>query len=240
MAISRASPIRLAVQGARGRVGRRVCARARDDARFDLAHTISRTGAGERSAGATVACDVVIDFSAPGGTALAARFAVAQGAALLVGTTGLPDEILHQLDDAARSVAVMIAPNTALGAVVLARLVAEAAAMLGPDCTIEIGERHRAAKRDAPSGTALHLAETLRRAVGVRIGREEIRAVREGEVIGEHTVTFTAPGERLSIGHVVLDRDLFAAGALRAAAWLCRRPPGRYSIEAVVDQGPEP
>ena len=96
---------------------------------------------------------------------------------------------------------------------------------------MDIIERHHAGKRDAPSGTARRLADLLREKSGVAMGPERIQSIRAGDVVGEHAVLFTGPGQSLKILHSVTTRDVFAAGALRAAAWLCGRAPGRYAIE---------
>ncbi len=128
----------------------------------------------------------------------------------------------------------MIAPNTSLGAAVLAHLAAEAARLLGSAYQVTLIETHHAAKRDAPSGTALRIAEALRRDAGVDLSPERIHAIRTGDVVGEHTVELAAAGERLRLCHIATTRDLFARGALEAAAWLIGRPPGLYTMEELA------
>lgn len=223
--------IRLAVHGAWGRMGQRICSLACDDERFRVVIALGREEASEGGTAADTSCDVVLDFSSPSGAERAARLALQHRAALLVGTTSLSRQTLGVLDDAARSVPVMIAPNTSLGVVVLNHLTTEAARLLGHAFDVDIVERHHAGKRDAPSGTARRLADILREKSGVAIGPERIQSIRAGDVVGEHAVLFTGPGQSLKILHSVTTRDVFAAGALRAAAWLCGRAPGRYTIE---------
>ena len=131
----------------------------------------------------------------------------------------------------------MVAPNTSLGAAVLVHLATVAARLLGPEYQVNLIEVHHTGKRDAPSGTALRIAEALRREAGADLPPERIHAIRSGDVVGEHTVELAAAGERLRLCHLATSRDLFARGALRAAAWLHGRPPGRYAIEEVVGLG---
>jgi 4-hydroxy-tetrahydrodipicolinate reductase len=171
--------------------------------------------------------DVVVDFSAPGATLALAPIAAAAGSALVSGTTGLGDDARAALDRAASQVPVLWEPNMSLGVHVLTELVSRAASALA-DWDAEIVETHHRAKVDAPSGTALRLAEALGRAnVGVH-------ALRGGDVVGDHTVHLLGGGERLELTHRATNRDVFAHGALRAARWLVGRPPGRYALRDVL------
>ena len=170
---------------------------------------------------------------------------------LLVGATGFDLETRAVLEAAAARVAVLIAPNTSIGVAVLNRLVALAAAALQEGYDVEVSEAHHRMKRDAPSGTALAFGETVARAHGKalsdlavyeRHGAAEPRApgsigfavVRAGDIVGEHTVTFAAAGERVELTHRATDRLIFARGALRAAEWLIGRPPGLYGMADVL------
>ncbi len=193
--------------------------------------------------------DVVVDFSTPGALGgLAARCAE-HGAGLVSGTTGLGSAEQAALHAAAERVAVLHAANFSLGVAALAALVRRAAAWL-PDFDAEILELHHRGKADAPSGTALRLADAVQaarapaslRRVSGREGRPGARAadelgvmaLRGGDVAGEHTVLLLGTGERLELTHRATDRAIFARGALRAAAWLVGRAPGRYGIEDVL------
>jgi 4-hydroxy-tetrahydrodipicolinate reductase len=225
-----AVPIRLLVNGARGRMGSRICALAREDDRFALVAAIDMDSVEEAGEGEPPPVDAIIDFSSDDGAARAAAIAAQRGAALLVGTTALSQKTLDLLGEIAHRTAVMIAPNTSLGVAVMSHLAAEAARLLGRSFDIDIIDVHHAAKRDAPSGTALRIAESVRRAGG-ELPPERIHSLRAGDVIGEHALEFCGSGERLKIVHAATSRDLFAVGALRAAAWLHGRPPGRYTIE---------
>ena len=227
------SPIRLLVHGARGRMGTQVAALARNDARFQVVAEVDV--ADWPAAGLNRgALDAIIDFSSDDGTRAAAELATRIGAALLVGTTALSAATEAALGDAARTVPVLVAANTSLGVAVLTHLAAEAALLLGPEYVIELTETHHTGKKDAPSGTALRLAAALRERADVELPVERVRSIRTGNVIGEHVIEFIGPGERVRIMHSATSRDLFARGALRAAAWLVRQPPGRYCIEQAL------
>jgi 4-hydroxy-tetrahydrodipicolinate reductase len=171
--------------------------------------------------------EAVVDFSAPGATLALAPIAAAAGSALVSGTTGLGDDARGALDRAAARVPVLWEPNMSLGVHVLTELVGRAASALA-DWDAEIVETHHRAKVDAPSGTALRLAESLGRA---NVG---IHALRGGDVVGDHTVHLLGGGERLELTHRATNRDVFAHGALRAARWLVGRPPGRYALRDVL------
>lgn len=225
---------RLALSGASGRMGRRIAQLADDDPSFVVAHSFDKENPCDpRAFGAEASkrasFDVVVDFSSPTGTALAAELALRAGAALLVGTTGLDGTTVDRLGEAAKKIPVMIAPNTSSGVAVMRHLCREAARLL-PDHDIDLIEMHHTAKLDSPSGTARALASALAEG-GRPIPPERILAVRAGDIVGEHTIQFAGTGEIIRLGHSATSRDLFARGALRAARWLHRQPAGMHTIE---------
>ena len=231
--------IRLAVHGAAGRMGARTCELSRDDPRFELVARIDpRNVAGDDGADSPV--DAVIDFSTDEGCRDAVKFALTHRAALVIGTTGVSRQTLSVIELASQTIPVLVAPNTSAGIAVMIHLVVEAARLLGDDYDVDLIEVHHAGKRDAPSGTALRIADSMRQRAGIELPADRIHAVRAGDVIGEHTVEFSSAGERIRIAHLATSRDLFARGALDAAAWLHRRDPGRYTIEQSLglDCGP--
>lgn len=194
---------------------------------------------------------VALDFSVAGAVVEHARACAAAGVPVLVGATGLDAAANAELERAAKTIAVLVAPNTSVGVAVLRRLVAEAAQALGEGYDVEISEAHHRHKRDAPSGTALSLGEAIATARAVsldevavfgRHGADAARhpgsigfsVVRAGDIVGEHSVTFAAPGECLELTHRATDRMTFARGALRAAAWLIGRPAGLYGMKDVL------
>ncbi len=194
---------------------------------------------------------VAVDFSLGESVAAHARACAAARVPILVGATGFDAASRVDLRVAARDIAVLVAPNTSLGVGVAAKLVSMAAAALGPDYDVEIFEAHHKMKRDAPSGTALALGEEVAQARGAslnevatfgRSGQSAPRipgsigfsSLRAGDIVGEHTVTFAGPGERVEITHRATDRITFARGALRAAGWLVGRPAGLYGMKDVL------
>jgi 4-hydroxy-tetrahydrodipicolinate reductase len=199
---------------------------------------------------ALAGADVCIDFSKPEGTARLLEATVAHKVAVVIGTTGIAAEEQETLRTAARTIPIVVAPNFPLGVNVLMEIAAEVARRLR-DYHAEVLEIHHAAKVDAPSGTALRLGDVIAEARGLdpeqhRVLHREghtgprdddaigIQTLRAGDSVGEHTVYFAGPGERLELTHRALSRENFAAGAVRAAHWLVGRAPGLYSMKDVL------
>lgn len=197
------------------------------------------------------AADVLVDFSVPSALVGNLGAAVAAGKPIVVGTTGLTADDLQNVDDAAQHVAVLQTGNTSLGVTLLAALVKQAAARLGPDWDIEIVEMHHRHKVDAPSGTALLLGEAAAEGRGVDLATHSDRgrdgqtgarkegqigfaALRGGSVAGDHMVILAGNGERIELGHRAESRAIFAQGAVRAALWLAGKPAGRYRMADVL------
>jgi 4-hydroxy-tetrahydrodipicolinate reductase len=195
-------------------------------------------------------CAVAIDFSTPAATLAAMRAAADAGVAYVCGTTGCSDDERSEIAELATRIPVVHAPNFSLAVNVLAWLSREAAQRLGAGYDAELVELHHAAKRDAPSGTALQLGEAvaagrnqklsdhllLERAGEIGARPEDaigIQTLRGGDSRGEHTVMFVGQGERLELTHRALSRDHFARGAVRAALWLIGREPSLYPIDRV-------
>jgi 4-hydroxy-tetrahydrodipicolinate reductase len=234
------SPIRLLIHGAGGRMGTALRRLAAADPRFVLVAAVSRTEpagegawlAAERMAEAP-AFDVAIDFSLPGAFDAVLALCRARGAALVSGTTGLSEAQRAALEVASADIPVVWASNYSLGVAVLAELVKRAALAL-PGWSADIVEAHHVHKKDAPSGTAL----TLGRAVAEGRGSEpHYASLRAGDIVGEHTVQFAGPGERLELIHRATDRDIFARGALEAAARVRGLPPGCRALSDLLFGG---
>jgi len=198
------------------------------------------------------ASDAVIDFTVPAATKMHADLAGNMGKALIVGTTGLSDDVRAVIASAAKRTAIVQAPNMSVGVNVLLALTEKLAATLGTDYDIDILEMHHRHKIDAPSGTALGLGEAAAKGrqvalkdvarhtrdgqVGARpVGEIGFATLRGGDVIGDHTVVFAADGERIEITHKASSREIFAKGAVRAALWCKSRAPGLYSMRDVLD-----
>lgn len=256
-----AAPIRIAVAGALGRMGQAVAAAVAADDRTALAARFDRPGAsGEGLVSldeALAAADVVIDFTVPAASVALAKAAAARGGpALVIGTTGLSDAEAAAIDAAAASVPIVRAGNFSLGVNMLMGLVAQAARALGPEAyDIEIFEAHHRRKVDAPSGTALMLGQAAAAGRGValddvmtaerhgntgprRAGDIGFSVLRGGDIIGEHSVSFAADDEILTLSHSARDRGLFARGAVHAAAWAAGQAPGAYDMQDVLGLKP--
>lgn len=259
---------RIALNGAAGAMGRRIICLLEGDPDCELAAALERPGhpelgrdagvlAGREAIGVDLSADlhaqadVLVDFSAPAATTERAAECAKRGMAVLVGTTGLSDDQRGRIEQLAENVPVLIASNMSLGVNLLFRLAAEAAAALPDGYDIEIVEAHHHRKRDAPSGTALTLAERICEALGrepnevLRYGRQGavgarpeteigIHAIRGGDIVGEHTVLLAGEGERLEITHRATNRDIFARGAIRAAGLLASREAGLYRMRDVL------
>jgi 4-hydroxy-tetrahydrodipicolinate reductase len=234
-----ATPIRLLVHGSSGRMGRALLRLAATDARFELVAAASRSGSAIEGLAVPVfgagelsrcpAFDVAIDFSLPDGFEAILAECIERGAALVSGTTGLDQRQRALLSGAGSRIPVLWAANFSIGVVVLEDLVRRASSALR-DWRVEITETHHVHKRDAPSGTALTLADAARQESGPL---PAIRSVREGEVVGEHMVRFSGPGESLELAHRATDRDVFTLGALEAAARIHGRAAGHWQIPAL-------
>ncbi len=205
-------------------------------------------GAGAAGSAAANAADVVIDFTAPEASLQHAAVCAQRGVALVVGTTGFSAQAKAELAGRAAKIPILLAPNMSVGVNVLFRLVERAARALGNDYECEIVEMHHRMKRDAPSGTALRLAEVAAEGLGLDLRAAAIyerhgdtgarkprtiglQTLRGGDVVGDHTVYFLADGERLELTHRATSRDNFARGAVRAARWLASRSPGLYDMQ---------
>lgn len=249
--------MRIAVAGALGRMGRAVAAAIETHPGLELAARFDRPdAAGEGLVGmeeALAACDAVIDFTTPvASAALAARCAERGGPALVIGSTGLAPGQIGEIARAAEKIAIVRSGNFSLGVNVLQGLVGQAARLLGPDeWDIEVFEAHHARKVDAPSGTALMLGEAAAASRGVKLDdvAEKVRdgapgprkkgaigfsVMRGGDIVGEHSVTFAASDEILTLSHSARDRGLFARGALAAAKWAAGQPAGLYNMQDVL------
>ena len=223
-------PVPVLIVGAAGRMGKTVLDLAKKDAQIDI---VAQCDLGDPIEPAIKNCDVVIDFSNADAIDEICRAALQHGKALLIGTTGHSQQQHRTIEEAARSVPIIFASNFSVGVNVLFWLTRKAAEMLGSDFDPEVIETHHKMKKDAPSGTAKTLADILK--TPQKSQREiPIQSIREGDVVGEHTVIFTGPGERLELTHRAGSREIFARGALRAAKWIVGKPPALYSMQDVL------
>ncbi len=266
-----ADTIGIAVTGASGRMGQMLIRTIAETDGVHLAAAIERTGhdwvgqdVGQAMGGAAsgvvvtddagkaiAAADVVIDFTAPEATLAFSAICADAGVAHVIGTTGMTDAQIAELQPASHSCAIVRAGNMSLGVNLLVQLTKRVAAALDEDFDIEVIEAHHHHKVDAPSGTALMLGEAAAQGRGVALsdvrdsGRDGITgarkrgdigfsAIRGGDIVGEHDVMFAGAGERIVLRHMATDRVLFARGAIRAAKWTQGKAPGAYDMMDVL------
>jgi 4-hydroxy-tetrahydrodipicolinate reductase len=259
------------VAGAAGRMGSRLVACLREVPDLRLVGALEAPGhpaagrdagevAGVGALGVPIGADavsaivrdrVLIEFSVPEATLEHLRRAADAGARAVIGTTGFTPSQRDEIAALARRTAIMLSPNMSVGVTLALQVLATMARALGDDYDVEITEIHHRFKKDAPSGTALRMAEVVAEALGRDLGAvgvygrqgvpgerstKEIGmlSLRSGDVVGEHTVSFGTLGERLELTHRAHSRDTFARGALRAARWVATRPPGLYSMQDVL------
>jgi 4-hydroxy-tetrahydrodipicolinate reductase len=261
--------IKLIVIGAAGRMGRRILSLAAESGQFDIIAAIDRQGhpdigktfSLESPSGSievvltdtypTAAADAAIDFSQPEAVDETIDFCIENNVALISGTTGLSEQQQEKMKAASGKIPLIYGTNMSVGMNVLFALVGKAASMLGEEYDIEIVEQHHRFKKDAPSGSALTLAENICRATGRdlseslvhgRTGKDTQRqkgeigmhAVRAGDITGVHSVIFGTLGETVTLNHTANSRDTFVRGALRAAKWLVGKKPASYSMADVL------
>lgn len=259
---------RIGVNGSCGRMGQRIVQLAHEDKSLEVVAALEAAGNPNVGRDIGEVCGfgpigvpvqptlptdrqpaVVIDFSQPAGTMAALDLCLERKIPLVVATTGHTPEQRLQIEAAAGSIALLLAPNTSLAVNVLFNLVGQASAMLrDKGFDVEILERHHRFKKDSPSGTALRFAEVIQASMGqmeLRHGREGlvgerpsqeigIHAVRVGDNVGEHTIVFSTLGETLELTHRAHARDCYVRGALQAARFLAGKPAGRYTMNDVL------
>jgi 4-hydroxy-tetrahydrodipicolinate reductase len=236
------------ITGSKGRMGRALVACAPEHAELQLVAQIDQ---GDDLAAVIAKTDVVVDFSFHTATPAVAALCAQHQKAIVIGTTGHSNEERAAITEFSSRIPMVMSANFSTGVNTLYWLTRKAAEILGPGFDLEIVEMHHRLKRDAPSGTANALAQSLagvRRQqleqvvrhgragiVGQRSAEEiGVHSVRGGDVIGDHTVIFAGLGERVELTHKASSRDTFATGALRAAAWIVKQPPGLYTMHDVL------
>jgi 4-hydroxy-tetrahydrodipicolinate reductase len=247
----------LIITGAAGRMGQVLLRLAAGSPDFALLGSTEREGVAVvgpvfRSFATALAAKpaVVIDFTSPTASAQHAAACAEAGVALVIGSTGFDEASQAAVGAAAKRVPIVQAPNMSVGVNVILSVAAQLAAKLGEDFDIEVLEAHHKHKKDAPSGTALKLAEVLATATGrthadFRTTRDGVigerpkneiglQTLRGGDVVGEHTVFFFGEGERVELTHRATSRDQFGKGALRAARWVVGKPSGLYAMTDVL------
>jgi len=263
--------IKVIVAGAGGRMGSRLISLITESRSLQLAGAIEKKGhsaigrdAGEVAGGdrrgiaitddlsvLAEKAEVLIEFTSPEATLAHVEIMAGRKKAMVIGTTGLSAEQVAELKTKAKAIACVFAPNMSVGVNLMLKVIAEMARTLGDDYDIEVMEAHHRLKKDAPSGTALKIAQVLAEATGKDLNRVAaygrkgmigerkrgeigMQVIRAGDIIGDHTVLFGGMGERLEVTHRASSRDTFAAGALRAAEWIVKQPAGLYDMQDVL------
>lgn len=263
--------VRAAIAGIAGRMGSRIAQLVRETSGIELVagferldHPLVGKDLGEAigtsplgiqvSAGIQEvlgSCDVIIDFTSAAVSVQHLEAASKAVTPMVIGSTGFATDQLERARGCTQQIACVLAPNMSMGVNVLFKLVADVARFLGDDYDVEIVEAHHRFKKDAPSGTALKLAQLVADALGRDlektgvyarhglIGERDsqqigIQTLRAGDIVGEHTVMFANLGERIEVTHRAHSRDGFARGAIRAAMWVLQQPPGLYDMQHVL------
>jgi len=259
---------KLVVCGGGGRMGKRIIALAVEEGHFEISGVVEKAVhpdlgkdaallAGAGAIGVNIGsvfpseADIVIDFSSPDALEATLYWCLQKNASLVLGTTGLSAEQHKELEEAAEKIGIVYATNMSVGMNVLFHKISKIAFLLGEDYDTEIIEKHHRFKKDAPSGSALTLAEHICKATGKKFpdsivngrsgpnslrekGTIGIHAVRAGDIVGEHEIIFSTLGETVSVKHVAQSRDCLARGALRAALWLIGKKPGLRTMADVL------
>jgi 4-hydroxy-tetrahydrodipicolinate reductase len=262
---------KLIIVGAAGKMGRRIISLGIDAGGFDIIAAVEAKGHPDigKDAGLVASvgpinvkldstypagADVAIDFSQPVAADKTIDYCLKGGVALVLGTTGLTEKQREKMEAASAKIPLIYGTNMSVGMNVLFSLAGKLALMLGDEYDAEIIEQHHRFKKDAPSGSALVLAENICKATGKkfpnclihgRSGKDALRqkatigihAVRAGDIVGIHSAIFSTLGETVTLSHTAHSRDTFATGALRAARWLVGKKPGLYSMADVLGIG---
>ena len=259
------------VTGAAGKMGGRIIALIQGDDRMELVGALEQKGhpligkdvgsflgpgvtgvaLGDDLDGCIDQADVVIDFTSHTASLDHLRVAAEHGTAIVIGSTGFTPDEMEKVADLSRGTRCVFAPNMSVGVNVMFKVLKEVAGILGDAYDVEIVETHHNQKKDAPSGTAVKMAEVIAEALGRDMGKIgvygrrgmigarpqaeiAVHTVRAGDIVGEHTVLFGGMGERLEFTHRAHSRENFARGAIRAALWIVDRGKGLYDMQDVL------
>ncbi|MEW6162084.1 MAG: 4-hydroxy-tetrahydrodipicolinate reductase [Nitrospirota bacterium] len=263
--------VRIAVAGAAGRMGSRITALSREYPELKLTGAFEKKGhdAVGKDIGLVIGIgeigiklqdslediidnvDVIIDFTTPSSTKENVRLSAKKGRAMVIGTTGFSRDEMKEIEASIKNIPCVMSSNMSAGVNLLLKVLQNTAKVLGDEYDIEIIEAHHRMKKDAPSGTAMKMAQLIADAInrnldevavytrkgliGERTRKEiGIQTIRAGDIVGEHTVIFGGLGERIEITHKASSRDTFARGALKAAMWVYGKPAGLYDMQDVL------
>ncbi|MBN1870532.1 MAG: 4-hydroxy-tetrahydrodipicolinate reductase [Candidatus Omnitrophica bacterium] len=235
--------IKLAVSGCQGRMGQGIVRLALKDKAFSLSALLElkdHPHVGKSAHKLTISadnaalkgCDVLIEFTTPSATIENLQACLDNSIKMVIGTTGLQPEQIEKIKSAAEHIPIVFASNMSVGVNILFKLTQITAEKTGTSYTINISEAHHVHKKDAPSGTAKSLAQIAEKASGTKV--ENIESIREGEIIGDHTVVFESGEDVITVSHHAKNRDIFAKGALAAAKFLDGKSKGLFNMQDVL------
>ena len=221
--------VKICVSGSKGKMGSRVIDLAKKDPELEV---VAGFDVDDNADLGITACECLIDFTAPKATMDHLALCEKLKKPIVIGTTGLSEEEKSKIKEASNRVPVVISANMSVGVNLLFKLVGEASKVLGEDYEVNMVEAHHAEKKDAPSGTAKEIAKIVRSVRGdIEI---PIDSIREGEIVGEHTITFESDADLLEITHSAKTRDIFAKGALKAAKFVVGKKSGLFTMKEVL------
>jgi len=221
--------VKICVSGSEGKMGSRIIDLAKEDPELEVVAGFDVDGNVELG---IAACECLIDFTSPKATMEHLELCEKLKKPIIVGTTGLSEQEKSKIIEASKNIPVVFSPNMSVGVNLLFKIIEEASKILGEDYKVSILEAHHAEKKDAPSGTAKEISKIIKSVKGdIEI---PIDSVREGEIVGEHTVTFESDVDLLEITHSAKTRDIFVKGALKAAKFVAGKKSGLFTMKDVL------
>jgi 4-hydroxy-tetrahydrodipicolinate reductase len=221
--------IKICVSGSKGKMGARILELAKENKEFNIAGEFDIGGKAEESIENS---DCLIDFTVPKATMEHLALCEKHKKAFIIGTTGLSDTEKAKIKEASTNIPIVFSPNMSVGVNLLFKMVEEASKILGSEYDVSILEAHHAEKKDAPSGTAKEMERIVK---GARPDADvAIDSIREGEIVGEHTITFESDTDLIEITHSAKTRDIFAQGALKAAKFITGKKSGLFTMKDVL------
>ena len=221
--------VKICVSGSEGKMGSRIISLAREDGDLQVTGQFDIGGDAEAS---IENCDCLIDFTVPKATMANLALCEKLKKAIVIGTTGLSDEDKVRIKEASNNIPIVLSANMSTGVNLLFKLIEDASKVLSEGYDISIIEAHHTEKKDAPSGTAKEMARIVK---SVKSDIDvPVESVREGEIVGEHTITFESDGDLLEITHSAKTRDIFAKGALKAAKFIAGKKSGLFAMKDVL------
>ncbi len=234
--------IKLAVSGCLGRMGQRITSLAIEDKDFELASLLERLDHPDLSKNpfpveintdcSLKGSDVVIEFTSPEATMSRLETCVANNVKMVIGTTGLSDEQVKKIEEASKKIGIVYSANMSVGVNILFKLAQELSSKTDQTYTARITEAHHIHKKDAPSGTAKTLAKIVEEAGNREM--DDVKSIREGEIIGDHDVILESPVDTITISHHAKTRDIFAKGSLIAAKFIAQKENGMFNMQNVL------